>query len=565
MLRYRIDHPKNKWELLLESIDNKQLPSDIENSNQLINSIVEKFAVQLKLDEIIMNDSDSSEEVSDCGLSVPRRGNCLDTKYNIAKKISFLIFPVENDEKEQRIWSYIKYSQLISKLKAKFIAQLDLKENERKLSERQRISTLRRNFCTLSSRGPSESVKNPTPMPVEVSPLSELEGLFSHLKNNDPVIGKDYIQFTRGACYSDGRMDLCKQVVGSSWIESLMNSIKNNSHIKHFLLGNNIIDIRGASAIANFIVTSHKPKIETWYLAGNCIDSEGIKLIAKSLKTDNDAKTLWLKRNPINEIGAKYIGDMLKVNNSITCLDLHNTDIGDTGLMHLCEGLLENTSLKRLYLDANNISAIGVRYLHNYFCTMDSLGKVGIQSLWLGMNRLEEDGTYLLADAFTHYKHMERVCLNSNRINADAAKALCASLIDHKELILFDIGMYKSTGDMGELPNNLLDEGAEYIADFIKTNKYVKVLDISQNGITDTGIDSIINAMESNTTLCYIYYGQYGENISQDKKDKLYQCMERNTKIQYNMTFTEFRTTKLRFLKHTEDILKIDSIYRNKM
>jgi hypothetical protein len=83
------------------------------------------------------------------------------------------------------------------------------------------------------------------------------------------------VEFPRGIFYSDGRMDLCKQVVGPGSISPLMDCLRHNSHIRHFLLGNNVIGHVGARAVSDFI--AHNSKVVTWYLAGNCIDAEGVE------------------------------------------------------------------------------------------------------------------------------------------------------------------------------------------------------------------------------------------------------------------------------------------------
>lgn len=69
----------------------------------------------------------------------------------------------------------------------------------------------------------------------------------------------------------------------------------------------------------------HVPKIKTWYIAGNMIDTDGIKIIAEAFKNDEDATSLWLKRNPLQPEGIKYLGEMLEVNKNLRILDLHNT------------------------------------------------------------------------------------------------------------------------------------------------------------------------------------------------------------------------------------------------
>jgi hypothetical protein len=129
-------------------------------------------------------------------------------------------------------------------------------------------------------------IVNPVPMPVEVAPLPELQPFFDFLRENK----NESLSFMRGTIFNDGRMDLCKQVVAQDWIQNLMDSLVNNQHIKHFLLGNNIVDFTGARAIANFINNPHQSQIETWYLAGNRIDANGIELISQALQTDQSLR-----------------------------------------------------------------------------------------------------------------------------------------------------------------------------------------------------------------------------------------------------------------------------------
>ena len=115
------------------------------------------------------------------------------------------------------------------------------------------------------------------PMPVEVSDPESLAPFFAHLRNNgthqvldpaaadlqgdsgfEPYYNVSYIEFEKGVLYSDGRLDLCKMVTGPRNIGDLMDSLKTNSHSKHFLLGNNIIGPTGVEAIASFI-EQHPP------------------------------------------------------------------------------------------------------------------------------------------------------------------------------------------------------------------------------------------------------------------------------------------------------------------
>src|ERR1700744_5427757 len=339
-----------------------------------------------------------------------------------------------------------------------------------------------------------------------------------------------------------------------------MNSLVNNSQIKHFLLGNNIINTTGARAIANYINDPNKKShIETWYLAGNCINDEGITLIAKALETDTDMKHLWLKRNPLNANGMKALGNMLKKHNNIEILDLHNTAVFDEGIIYLVEGLKENKSLRHLYLDANGITAKGIEPLANYF---KERKEKGITSLWVSMNRLDDEGACLLLDSLKEYPYLKRLNIGSNGLTHVTAKKVYECFKDSKSLIMLNIGMYKSTADLETITNKLEDKGIEYIAKLIDENKSVKVLDVIHNAVTNVGIEKLSNAITKNNTLLYFQYVQYGLTIPSNINQIIIKLTE-NRKVA-NITENSNKFNE-RFLKHSHKIRYIDSIYRNNM
>lgn len=555
MLKYKIDNPEVHWRKLCNELN-------ADYNRDKVTNYAKQFADQLKIDIEML---EKNEPVSDCGLNAPRRQSALDKKCGIAREIVYNLYNLnENSEEKQRVWGYVRYTQIISKLRKAFVNYIEEKDRQEKQAK-SAILRDRELYNTLANAEVSKSIISPSAMPVEVAPFDELNDFLEHMKKNVPVIGEDYIKFTRGAYYNDGRIDMCKQVVGPNWIGALMESIKNNEHVKHFLLGNNIVDIVGATEIANFIKGNNKPKIETWYIAGNSINGEGCSLIVDAIKTDINAKSLWLKRNPIGVDGVSAVARMLEENSTLECLDLHNTGGGDKGIELLFKSLEKNNGLRILYLGANGITKVGARHIADYFQYCVDNNKEGIDSLWLDMNRMEDDGVIMIANALKNYKSLKRISFGSNRITHIAAKSVCNALIDHPNLIMLDFGMYKATSDMGEVPNDLRDEGAEVIADFIKNNKYLKVLNITQNAITNEGMKKIVDAYQNNDSLLYIYYDQYGSNMESIIKRELKNCMERNIEKQLGISFREFHADNLRKLRHTENIVKIDSIYRNNM
>lgn len=67
----------------------------------------------------------------------------------------------------------------------------------------------------------------------------------------------------------DGRLDLCKMVVGKTGIKPLLDSMEGNDSVKRLLLGNNVVGDYGAKFISEFI--NKGSKLTTWYIAGNDI------------------------------------------------------------------------------------------------------------------------------------------------------------------------------------------------------------------------------------------------------------------------------------------------------
>lgn len=546
------------WKLVLDSI-----------YDETVDFVVGTFRRQLDEDLKKMYEK---EDVSDCCMFAPRVDCSADKKFRVAKKIAIAMYPMyhqqvasKKDLSVIKTHSYILYTQNLAKLKKRYLEQLEERLKKEKEEHTENSRELRERYEEFKNKDVQKPVFDPEAMPVDIAPIDELDDFFNHMKQNIPAICDDYIEFTRGAYYNDGRIDLCKQVVGPTHINKLMDSIKDNPHIKHFLLGNNVIDVVGAKAIADFITNEHVPKIETWYIAGNRIDTEGAKLLAEAFKHDKDARSLWLKRNPLKAEGVRYISEMLEVNDTLEILDLHNVYCNDEGINYLFESLKKNTTLKNIYLDANGITCEGAKKIAEYFNYKTVNGEKGIESIWIDMNRLGDNGVKILADSLQNYHQLKRLVVGSCRMEADGAKYLLEKLVDLPDLIVLDMGMYKATGDMGEVPNNIKDEGAQSVKEFLLKNRSVQILDISQNDITDSGLNTVLDGFEKNETLLFLYYDQYGQDISSETKKRAYELMQRNIKNNLGMEFSEFHKRNLRLIKHTEEILKIDSIYRNRM
>ncbi|MGD1809560.1 hypothetical protein ACP6PL_29570 [Dapis sp. BLCC M126] len=503
------------------------------------------------------------EKVSDIALKIPRIDSGEDKRSGLGHNLARQLFPAKD---EDRIGSYIAYGRLLAKLRRAYksqVAEANAKNSQVDSYRQARMFGSRHIFEQLLSAALSDSILNPQPMPVEVAPYQELEPFFTHMKKGQPA-NQACQEFTRGAYYDDGRIDMCKQVVGDLYIGNLVESIRENPYVEHFLLGNNIVGDEGASKIASLASHGSTPRIKTYYLAGNCLTEKGAAQLADALVGDRHAESLWLKRNPLKAEGVAHIAKMLEQNSSIRTLDLVNVGMLDEGVKVLFESLRKNKTLRTLYIDANGISEIGASYIADYFEYMKSENRKGLTGLFMAINRLGDAGAERIANAVAGYSHLSKLDLSSNRIQNAGLKVLLEKCNSLPELIYLGIGLYKSTSDMGELPNYFDGCGAELIADFIRSNNTVQIFGLMDTNIREGGFEIIADALEDNHTLLDLQYQQFRSQLPQELEICIRSLLARNIKEQ-GMSVQEFHSSLKREIKHSDQIRFIDSIYRNNM
>jgi Ran GTPase-activating protein (RanGAP) involved in mRNA processing and transport len=546
-----------------KSTESEKSTESVESDTQYVvevdPEVTTRIISQLNADYINM---EKGEAISDLGIILVRAKKSSNPAHLFSYYIAMHYFPPKDSSPEQELNSRIRFNKFLSKLTI-YYRKRELDDFNQMTLFRQARNVNKGLLCSLKNRPISERISKPTAMVVNVAPIDELKPLFNHLKSNKPLehnfFDKDRknmcMKFQRGALYDDGRIDLCKQVVPSDHMKELMECLAHSNKIQHFLLGNNIIGTQGAIAIADYIKSTHN--IKTWYLAGNDFDKDGIKYICDALQDDNVCTDLWLKRNPINS-GSIHIKHLLEKNKTIDTLDLQNTAIMD-GVKDIFEGLKSNISLKILYLDANGITSASAPYIADYFDYLVKNDIYGIDSLFLNINRLEDDGVIQIAQSMSKYRHLKRVDFGANGFTEKAMEYIYHAFKSHPNLLVLNMGPYKSVSDMEEITNCISDSGAEYISKLIKENKVLEYLDITHNGITEKGMSMIIEGLESNDTIIQLSISQYGSVFSQDLMSRLKKKLGENRKRKEIGDFGKYT----RFLKHTEKVVNIDSIYRN--
>ncbi|KAK6498840.1 hypothetical protein TWF481_011412 [Arthrobotrys musiformis] len=457
------------------------------------------------------------------------------------------------------------------------------------------------------------------PMPVEVAPYEELEPFFTHLMKDlsaeefqtnfdeskhikeeaerptgknfepgyEPYYKTEFLEFKRGVVYSDRRMDLCKMVVGPS-ISQLMESLESNTFIEHFLLGNNIIGPDGAHAIAKFL--QKRPEaMRTWYLAGNCIDTESFRILVDAMSNSKVIENVWLKRNPLGPDSHESLFKLLSQLPRLRTLDLDQTALGDECLAKVFEKLSDHYSdflpiatpspLHSLYLNGVGIlpAKAGEMSAINYISKFISQQTCQLTSLYMSNNLLGDSGLKVLAEGLKKNTSIERLSLQSIGASTPGVIALFEALAGHPSIRMIDVGQSYATMDLKMQFNWIEDEVVESAKNLIESSESLRYLDLGYANMSQAALNTISRAVSESRYLQF-YNARTLKNDERAREGKTVNLeanklkgvvrdrLTANVRSEWpGLGYEEWIATEKRWLVNDqEDVRAIDSVYRNR-
>jgi NLR family CARD domain-containing protein 3 len=361
------------------------------------------------------------------------------------------------------------------------------------------------------------------------------------------------------------------RVVGPQHITTLLAALRTNTFVKHFLLGNNLIGPRGARALADFI-KDHPNKIETWYLAGCCIDAPSFRLFVDQIINSSVCHSIWLKRNAFTSAAADDMGRMIIRMSGLKTLDLEQTQLGDAGAARLFNLLSAHItsnghplSLETIYLNADGISFKGCTAVARYL----KLSNCALSNLFMACNPIGDKGAYALAGGLITNNSLLRLSLKSCGLKTAGATALFSALRNHPKLSVLDVGHAYTTEDLSVRYNYIEDGATESIIDMLTHLRTLRAFTLGITAMSRESLDSIKPALRSSNLF---YYMGSSIHISPNspralvKSDGVHDSIVRNVKAHYrqDMCYPEFLEGPLRFLLNGEHVRYIDSVYRNR-
>jgi hypothetical protein len=239
------------------------------------------------------------------------------------------------------------------------------------------------------------------------------------------------------------------------------------------------------------------PWIETWYLAGNGIDEDLSASLADGFKAASHMKALWLKMNPV-KTGAFHFGELAGVHCGLELLDLFNTGLGDDGIQAFRDGLASHggsSTLRHLYLSINGISdgasvADIVRLLPN------------LESLFLGVNFLRDEGVCLVLEALTGHPTLCRLELGANAMTDASLPHLLEVVQSAPKLRAIKLGSYKSTNYFGGKHNEFTNA-----VDLVNLAQNLAYLNMD-GGVENVDFDALEGGLKNAASACYVEASQ---------------------------------------------------------
>lgn len=430
-------------------------------------------------------------------------------------------------ETQARHLSYQRYSQALSCV-AGVLADMDPARVRDRLRKLRAAPIYSPEIIAARRAAPiSRQVREPEPEPVVPCSLADLDPLLGHLKNNLSV--DQQTPFNKGTMTTDGRLDLCKQVVGPAGIGPLLGAMKHSDRVKRLLLGNNIVGDGGAAEIAGFLRERKDSPLDCWYIAGNNIGPQGIAEVCDALADDRKVTSLWLKRNPLKAAGMRPIARLLRANSTLEVLDLVNCGLLDDGLEVVLGALMgehANKTLRHLYLGTNGITERSAPQISEFLAK-----DCALESFFLSCNRLGDDGVVRIAEGLAANRTIGRVSLASNCIGPRGAAALAEALKNHPSIVLLDLGFTKATVAVGELGNFIGDDGARALAGMLQHNTTLRSLDLLHNYISQVGVNHLREALKVNRTLVHLQLTQFGRVHNEPGKEELRAALQRNREL----------------------------------
>jgi Ran GTPase-activating protein (RanGAP) involved in mRNA processing and transport len=298
------------------------------------------------------------------------------------------------------------------------------------------------------------------------------------------------------------------------------------------LSGNSI----GINNMADLVEILELKSLKTLNLADNRFTYDVLKTMCKAL-TNSSVENLILANNRIQCDAAVELARCLS-SSALTALDLSYNSIGSVGLAALCQSLSNDSKLVSLDMGGNEFDKNTVDCLSKALETNTSLEFLGVSNT----------------------RHMGSLKINTSLKSLAVARC---SLGTDASVAIAESGKFLTHLDLSN--NDINDDGASRIANFLTNNRRLIELKLSSNKIGSFGAVRIARAITFNTTLIRLYMSlnRIGDRGARCLADALVHSSVEDCRLNYNefsdpeivKTINKLTIRNIAKRKHRETVL----------
>ncbi|XP_049636904.1 ribonuclease inhibitor-like [Suncus etruscus] len=255
-----------------------------------------------------------------------------------------------------------------------------------------------------------------------------------------------------------------------------------------------------------------KPNFKELTVSNNPIGEAGARMLCQSLTESScQLETLKMDNCGLTSANCKDLSRLVASKASLSELDLGCNKLGNEGIAELCRGLLNpNSQLKTLWLWECDITSSGLRDIGRVLETKKSL-----KELSLVANKLGDEGARLLCEHLLAPNcQLQSLWVKECDFTDACCEHFSQVLEQNQHLLELQIGQNK-LGDNGvrQLCQALSQPGTKlqilYLGDCEVTNigcrslaallcacQSLKELDLSNNGLSDPGVQLLVSSLE---------------------------------------------------------------------
>lgn len=328
----------------------------------------------------------------------------------------------------------------------------------------------------------------------EAWPITNLESLILMWVSRGPF-NADLVAKLIARNHNLTEIDFHDKMLDIDGIRILAKELKSCHKLKKVILSLNFIAAPGAAALAEAL--NHTPALELLDLSFNCFaepDTSNMVIFSAALKKCKKLKNISMQSNHITAEGAAVFATGIEGNTCLEVLKFDNNCLeGEHGRTFLSK-IASNTNLRTLVLSNNEIAAIHITTLISALEKMSNLDYLNISS-----NQINNASMSSLIEAIIKY--------NSNLTRLDISR----------NPIMYNNQINPSFPDIGRLHQlcklkslycsgiSLSDEAMYDLSESFMNHRELKSLSLCRSIISDQGLKHLADLLKTTKNLRRLY------------------------------------------------------------